>query len=497
MAGLTSTGFEIKTTEELREELADELKAELGNVNTQADSILGIIIGVVAGRLGSLWELGQSLYRAFDPDTSTGDALDGLAALTGTTRAGASPSTLVAAVDLDADVTLPAGSRATVDGAPGRVFETIAAAGPQAGRRRWHQVEMQAVDDGPVEAEEGTLTEIATPVSGWNAIVNEPVPGVAWSTAAEPFALDDADVLNFRIPAGGSTQTFTFLTADFASIGAATAQEIVDVINDTIVDGVASVEDGRVKITTDDAGADATIRILSHSAGLFAVGTNYGIDGTAAELGTLEETDAELRSRRAGELERQGTSTGESLRARLLELDGMLDVSVYQNRTDDTDGNGLPPHSFRAVVFGTNLDNDEIARVIFENSPLGIQSYGNESAQVEDSQGTQVTVSWDVATEIPVYIEATISAIASSYAGDDAVKAALLEYVGGLRMGDDVIAEAAKGRLFQAGVYDVTAWLIDDVAAPVAATNIAIGLDEVATLDEGDIDLTVNFVTPS
>ena len=497
MAGLTATGFEIKTTSELADEMSDDVKSQLGNVNTQADSILGILLGVVAARLGSLWELGESIYRALDPDDATGDPLDGVCEFTGTIREDAAPSTLVAAVDLDAGTTLPAGSRASVEDASSRIFETDAEVSSTT-IRQWHTVAMTSIEDGPTVAEEATLNQIDTPVSGWNAVTNEPVGATRW-TAVEPFSLTDGMTLDIDINFGG-VQTATFNTGDFVDINNALADEVALVINTDVSDQVSSDDGGRAKIVADALGSAARIRISGGTA-LAALGLTsadvYGVDGTEAELGQLEEDDATLRARRGAELERQGTSTGDTLRARLLEIDGMLDVSVYQNRTDVTDGGGLPPKSFRAVVLGDALDDDEIAQTIFDNSPLGIESYGSETVTIYDSQGTAVPIYWDVATAIPLYVEATISAIAASYAGDDVVKAAVAAYVTALLMGDDVIAEAAKGRLFQAGVYDITAFLIDDVDPPVAATNIAVGLDEVATLDVADIDLTTNYVTPS
>lgn len=498
MAGLTATGFEIKTTADIFEEMSTQIKAELGNVNTQADSDLGVMLGVVAGRIGSAWELAQSIYRAFDPDDSSDDALDGLSELTGAVREDSTPSTLTAAVDLDAGRTLTAGNQANVAGAPSRIFETDTTL-TSSTIRKWRSVEMTATEDGPTVAEEGTLTEITTPSTGWDAVTNEPVPATRWSDSLENYALSDGQTLQLDVGAG--TTTATFNTGEFVDIGHASAQEVADVINAETTGVLASDDGGRLKLEdSTDTGSSSSLEVVGGTAvtalGLTAE-TVTGVEGAAAELGALEETDAVLRARRTNELEQQGTGTGETLRAQLLELTGMLDVAVYENRTDDVDGDGLPAHSFRAVVFGTGLVDADVAQVVFDNSPLGIESYGSESATVYDSQGVAVTVYWDVASEVPIYVEADIDVIATTYVGDDEVKAAVAAYVNAILLGDDVIAEASRARLWQTGVYDVNTFLVDDVDPPVAATNISIGLDEVATLDVADIDLTSNEVTPS
>jgi len=498
MAGLTSTGFTPKTTAEIIDELGDDVQSQLGNVNTQADSVLGIILAVVAARLGALWDLALALYRAFDPDTSTGDALVGLAALTGTTPLDAAPSTVTAAVDLDAGTTLPAGSRVHVADAPARIFETDAEI-VNGTFRAWCQASLTAVDDGPTVADEGTLTEIDTPVAGWNAVINEDVPGTRWAANAEPYPLSDGMTLGLITSDGPFT--ITFQSADFSDIGNATAQEVIDVINTTLTGAAGSLDGAGFKIVASTAGAGTAGVEVDDGTALTALGLVLGHakgkDGAAAIPGHLVEMDAELRARRGDDLERQGTGTSETLRAQLLELDGVLDASVYQNRTDFTDGNGLPPHSFRAVVWGPTADAGEIAQTVFDNSPLGIESKGSQSQAILDSQGTSITVRWDDATEVPIYVAATLSALEKSYAGDDVVKAALVDYIDSLLMGDDVISKSAEAKLFQAGVYDVPSWAIDTVSPPVASANIAIDLDEATTLDVADIDLTVNFVTPS
>lgn len=67
-------------------------------------------------------------------------------------------------------------------------------------------------------------------------------------------------------------------------------------------------------------------------------------------LGSGEESDNVLRTRRVVELGRRGSSTVAAMRADILQVDGVTFCAVYENDTDSTDSAGRPPHSLEAVV---------------------------------------------------------------------------------------------------------------------------------------------------
>ena len=100
--GLTNQGYERKTFEQHRDDIKAALIADLGpETNVSDTSVLGVIVGIAAERLAQLDEVGHAIYTAQDPDQATGDALDTIAALTGTTRRAATKSTVTATVNLD------------------------------------------------------------------------------------------------------------------------------------------------------------------------------------------------------------------------------------------------------------------------------------------------------------------------------------------------------------------------------------------------------------
>lgn len=171
--GLTSTGFTVQTIDEIRLEIEADAKGLLGdNLDVSATSVVGQLIGLFAEREHELQEMARDVWSAFTPGGSTGASLTELSLITGTIREDATFSRVTATVNLNAGVTLPAGSQASVDGDPEAIFETVADATNSGGSPDDVEVVMQATEPGEVRANAGTLTEIVTPFSGWNSVTN-------------------------------------------------------------------------------------------------------------------------------------------------------------------------------------------------------------------------------------------------------------------------------------------------------------------------------------
>ena len=171
--GVTATGFVSKTTVTVLADLQAAAKSELGaELNTEADSLMGILLGIFADELGELWEVASGIYASRNPDSATGVPLDNVCAITGTVRSAATKSTAVVTVTATGAVsTVPAGTFVvSVDGNPDARFvnvEDIAFGG--AGSTDY---DFEAETAGVVVANSGTLTVIETPVSGISSTTN-------------------------------------------------------------------------------------------------------------------------------------------------------------------------------------------------------------------------------------------------------------------------------------------------------------------------------------
>ncbi len=165
-----------------------------------------------------------------------------------------------------------------------------------------------------------------------------------------------------------------------------------------------------------------------------------------------------------------------------------------------TDGNGLPPKSIEVVVFdGTppDLTDDEVAQLIWNTKPAGIETFGTSSGSATDTLSALHTVFFSRPTEREVWLELDLDIDSvSGYAGSDAVKAAIvLLNDTKLLLGRDVIANdpLCVAQDF-AGVVDVTAVRLGFSASPVGTTNLVITAREIARFDTSRIVIAENFI---
>ena len=127
MAGLTATGFDIKTLATILSEMvADQVANIDADLNTEADSVLGQLNGIYAAALAELWEVVEAVYQASYPDTASGQALSYIAALTGTERLAATNSTLPVNLTFTGAGTLPAGFQVHPEGDAASLYQTTA-----------------------------------------------------------------------------------------------------------------------------------------------------------------------------------------------------------------------------------------------------------------------------------------------------------------------------------------------------------------------------------
>lgn len=229
-----------------------------------------------------------------------------------------------------------------------------------------------------------------------------------------------------------------------------------------------------------------------------------------ATLGADIESDADLRLTRQLELTAGGSATVDSIRAKLTLLfaaQPSASVTIFNNTSDYTDANSLPPHSFEAVIYASALiySNDQIAQVIWDNKPAGIRSYGSTTGNAVDSSGANQAVSFTRATEVPIYITAAL--VHRPGFSDNATFANA--WVTGLTQG--IVVKDLQGNIdtiltpYATGVavtsYDltvatqglgakVTSLTFGTAAYPVGSIDVPINIRQIATFATANITLT-------
>lgn len=211
-----------------------------------------------------------------------------------------------------------------------------------------------------------------------------------------------------------------------------------------------------------------------------------------ATIGQDEETDAELRLRRVSELAITGKGTLDAIRAEVLAVSGVTACTVFENNTDVTNSDGIPPHAFEVVVSGG--DDQDIVDAIFTAGGAGIRTYGTSSGTATDSNGDSHTIYFRRPTSITIHVEVECTVDTDEYPvdGDTQIKTAIAVWAqANLAGGDDVVTTQLYAQVFSvSGVLDVTTLEIGLSDPPTASTNIAIGSREIADIQTANIDVT-------
>lgn len=335
--------------------------------------------------------------------------------------------------------------------------------------------------------------------------VAQGVYGSFYPDTAEGAALDHVSAITgtIRQPARKSTVTITFSGTSGSTVVAGTVVSVTGTgarfvtLADATVGGGGTVD---VEAESEDYGP------ISANAGTLTTleTSNAGVTGATnaldADLGALIETDAALRVRREIELRRAGLGALDAIRARLLNLEGVLAVSMYENTGEVTDGQGLPPKSFEAVVEGG--DADEIRATIWSAKPAGIATHGTLTGTVVDSSGTNRTIKHSVPTavNIYVYLEIRVNPLTFPIDGEDQIVTAITTWGDALPMAHDIYAQAVAAQAFTVpGVLDVTVVGISTsaITPPGVTTPIAIANREYPELDTSRITIgLITEVTP-
>lgn len=237
MAGLTSTGFVEKSVEEILDEVATAQRASpaLGSdFDTSAESPAGQINAALATQLGAVWETAGVVYRSRSPRDAQFAGLDAVCSLTGTVRRAATKGTVTLTVNLNAGRTLPAGSVAHVAGDPANRWVTLTSVTNSTGAAANVTVNARAEAAGVFVANAGTITSIATPVTGWNSVTNlaDAAPGAEAETDGQLRARRLAELF------AGGTSPVESVRAALSRVTGVSSVAVAENDTDETVDGM-------------------------------------------------------------------------------------------------------------------------------------------------------------------------------------------------------------------------------------------------------------------
>jgi len=222
-------------------------------------------------------------------------------------------------------------------------------------------------------------------------------------------------------------------------------------------------------------------------------GLNSFTNTLDADLGAESETDPELKSRRDNELQIAGSCTIEAILSELNARELVEAVIVFQNNSSIEDIDGRPPHSLDIVVLG-DVEQD-LADAIFLVVGGGIETIGDITKTVVDSQGFDQTIKFSRPTGVNIWFETDITKDPNLYPvdGDTQIENALLAHAETLTVGQDIIVFGSNSI---SGIFNDIPGILDFVirigktATPTIDDNIVITPREIAQFDSSRITVT-------
>lgn len=238
--------------------------------------------------------------------------------------------------------------------------------------------------------------------------------------------------------------------------------------------------------------AETVKEITNPMDGVSACTNPAAIDG-----GRGRETDEEFRDRYYQSVDYAGGVNADAIAGEIMQnVDAVYSAICYENDTDETDSEGLPPHSIEAVVYG-GLDSD-VAQQIFRRKAAGIQTYGSTSVAVLSSSGVTYNIKFSRPTLVPVWIKVTdLETDANRFPvdGKDQIAQALIDYIGSDVKGGTTIGETVYyNRLPEViytipGVLDFTLQTSPD-GSDYGTYNIEVDTREKAYTEKAKVSVT-------
>lgn len=475
MAGLSAQGLEIKRLQDVISDRISSARNYFGSgAATTSNDVLGRALRVSAPSEADLWELAEAVYNSFNPDLATGISLDRIVAYAGLTRFEAAPSTVDLLVSGDYNTVIPNGSFVDSSVTNNRFVTTESV---QLSEQLVSGVTVQVIS--AVDNNDYTITLGAasfTYNSGTGSTIADIANGIATeiNTSSSEFVATVVNDVQVQI-----TFNDVFVRRDAATTANLSFQRVQK------IQFAESVEIGPI-----NQPAGTLDRVASP-----IIGWNSVTNPQDASAGRFRETDEELRIRFTNSKELNARGTLDAIVSSLLDVVGVEEAQVYENVTNGVDAIGLPPKSFSAVVLGGS--SGQIAQTIWDTKPAGIESFGNTSITIVDSQGLPHDIEFSRPNTVNIFVDITISAFENQTLASNVSELIIdsLEayFLNNYRVGDDVIYSRLYTPVNSASDgYQIDSLTVGTTDNPTGTSNIVIAFDEIAQLLRGNVDITVN-----
>lgn len=424
--GITETGLRIKRFDTILSEINAFQTEGFGvQVGANTRSFLNVLNTSVADKIAELWELGADIYHNLSPMSAEGAALDNAVQFGGNSREKARSTYYPIHCECTEGITLDEETLIESDTNPAIKF--LSAEERTISRSSFNKAKVKVVSTQPGEAYtvalNGTLYSYTCKAQDGPEAILGGLRDLILADEAEAFtaSVDGENVLLVIEAADVESENSMLLTDNL------TTESVTAIIS------FASEEPGEVSLPN-----GAITKIVTAPTGFLSC-TN--LCGYVA--GRLLETDVELRQSYVDKIFSRSSRMTDSIRSAILaNCAGVTAAQVYENRTNETDSEGRPPHSVEAVVDGGS--NSDIAEQILATVSAGITTYGSVSVDVPGEDDDMIEVCFNRPTYIYCWFKVTLtiskaSLVPANYA--ELVETAIVDAMSQVENGEDVVPQ--------------------------------------------------------
>jgi len=424
--GITETGLRIKRFDTILSEINSFQTEGFGvQVGANTRSFLNTLNTSVADKIAELWELGADIYHNLSPMSAEGAALDNAVQFGGNSREKARSTYYPIHCECTEGITLDEETLIESDTNPAIKF--LSAEERTISRSSFNKAKVKVVSTQPGEAYtvalNGTLYSYTCKAQDGPEAILGGLRDLILADEAEAFtaSVDGENVLLVIEAADVESENSMLLTDNL------TTESVTAIIS------FASEEPGEVSLPN-----GAITKIVTAPTGFLSC-TN--LCGYVA--GRLLETDVELRQSYVDKIFSRSSRMTDSIRSAILaNCAGVTAAQVYENRTNETDSEGRPPHSVEAVVDGGS--NSDIAEQILATVSAGITTYGSVSVDVPGEDDDMIEVCFNRPTYIYCWFKVTLtiskaSLVPANYA--ELVETAIVDAMSQVENGEDVVPQ--------------------------------------------------------
>lgn len=474
----------------LNTQLILNVQQELGDntvfVDTSDETLFGKLNNIIADRLANIYSVADQLETSMDAVQATGSALEKLALQVGFYRFPNIPSTGIMYIFGDEDTTLPLATKFA--NLRGDSFET----------------------DEVVTISRESCLGLRTQVG---ELRNNQQYSVYINASPYNFTAD-ADATHAEILQGLATQINTFESRVVATFfdtpdplkpeDAYLLVDVVDKNSPLFINLSAFLVDSYIQSSVV---ANASVAGIVFGDAFTITTIQTGVNGLVEVynpddfiIGSYQETDEQLRERVLTDFNSVGSGTPSTIQALIDRRDDVNSCLVLENPTYvDAVDTGIPAKRYEVVVDHDTTDI-EIATLVWDTKPLGIEPFGTVTETIFDSSNTPRDVQFTNATKLYATVRVSYSLHAEEVFpinGEILMRDALTAEMAKLGINQDVIPKRYVGTLYStaSGIDDVviTVGLAPDpVTTPTSFEAIRAPIDyrEVASFASNRMEFT-------